>query len=446
MKFINNTSDLENYLSKPFPKNKKINHISIDSRKIKPNSLFIALKGNDVDGNNFVEDALSKGAVSCIVDNTKFKKSKDCRIIYVKNSVTALKTISENIIKQYKGNVIAITGSNGKTTTTNIAHETLNSSSKTIANYNNEIGMPISLMSASKKSKNLILEIGASKLNDIDYLSKILAPNVGVITNIGMSHLKKLKDINGVLKVKSELVNNVRSGGTLIVPSENMKHLQHWEKMRDDLKILTFGFSKNSDFFPTNIHHYKNRMTFKIRSKFETFNLTIDCPMEGEHNIKNVLASFAIHYALNQDIHNFSNKIKKSNLKTIRQIKSKWINGSTLIDDTYNANPDSTQKSIDLLSKYKNRTIFIIGDMLELGKSSLKLHSDIGKYAKLKGIDLLIGYGNHTKETVSSFGEKAIFFDDKYELKNFIKNNISKKDVILIKGSRGMRMEKFKDV
>ena len=144
------------------------------------------------------------GSEMCIRDsNKRFKNNKDNRIIWVNDSIKALKTISNNIIKDYGGNVIAITGSNGKTTTTNIIGKTLKNNSKTLKNFNNEIGMPLSLMNASSKSKNLIFEIGASKLNDIDYLSKILQPNVGLITNIGNSHLESLKNMDGVFKVKS---------------------------------------------------------------------------------------------------------------------------------------------------------------------------------------------------------------------------------------------------
>ena len=190
MKFISSSNDLSVYLDLNIAKGIPIKNISIDTRTIKKDSLFIAIKGDKFDGNDFVQEAFEKGASLAIADNKKFLKIRNKKIVYVKNTIGALKKISENIIKKYGGNVIAITGSNGKTTTTNIIANSLNNTSKTIGNYNNEIGMPLSIINASPKSKNIIIEIGAAKAGDIDYLSRILNPFIGVITNIGNSHLE----------------------------------------------------------------------------------------------------------------------------------------------------------------------------------------------------------------------------------------------------------------
>jgi UDP-N-acetylmuramoyl-tripeptide--D-alanyl-D-alanine ligase len=381
-----------------------------------------------------------------IVDNKKLLKIRNTNIIYVKNTIRALKKISENIIKKYDGNVIAITGSNGKTTTTNIIANSLNNTSKTIGNYNNEIGMPLSIINASPKSKNIIIEIGAAKAGDIDYLSKILNPFIGVITNIGNSHLETLKNINGVLKVKSEIVNNIKKGGYLIVPNENKKHLSYWKLIRDDINIYSFGMTKSADFFASDIRVKREGMHFKISSKLIDKDIQIKTSLEGEHNIKNILSSFVIHYCLDNNINNFALKLNSNKIKNVRQIKSKWLKGSTLIDDTYNANPDSSKKSIDLLSKYKKNTILVIGDMLELGKYKKKLHKELGEYAKANGINIVLGFGELTKETIKAFGKKGIFFDNEESLKSYLIKNITSKDVILIKGSRGMKMERFINV
>ena len=249
MKYINNSNDLSVYLDLKIAKDIPIKNISIDTRTIKKESLFIAIKGARFDGNNFVDEALSKGASIVLADNKRFLKTRKKNIIYVTNTITALKKISENIIKKYKGNVIAITGSNGKTSTTNILANSLSNTSKTKGNFNNEIGMPLSLINASSKSNNIVLEIGASKIGDINYLSKILKPIVGVITNIGNSHLETLKNINGVLTVKSEIVHNIKKNGYLIVPNENKNHLSHWRLIRKDINIYTFGMTKSADFF-----------------------------------------------------------------------------------------------------------------------------------------------------------------------------------------------------
>ena len=446
MKFITNTSDLAKFLNKKIKFNALIKSISTDTRSLKKNSLFIAIKGENFDGNDFVDEALLKGSNIIIADNKRFKNNKDKRIIWVNDSIKALKTISNNIIKDYGGNVIAITGSNGKTTTTNIIGKTLKNSSKTLKNFNNEIGMPLSLMNASFKSKNLIFEIGASKLNDIDYLSKILQPNVGLITNIGNSHLESLKNIDGVFKVKSEIVKNIKKNGFLVVPNNNKKHLNKWKKMRSDITTISFGMKDDSDFYPIDIKIKQNGLSFLVTSRLLEKPIKISSSLEGVHNVKNILSACAVHYCLGQNLQDFSKSISLSKLDNLRQVKYKWLKGSTLIDDSYNANPDSTKKSIDLLSNYNKKTVLLLGDMLELGRYKNKLHKEVGEYAKSKGISKLIAFGNLTRHSIDGFGKNGIFFNDETKLKNYLRKNITSKNVILIKGSRGMKMERFIDV
>ena len=446
MKFITNTSDLAKFLNKKIKFNALIKSISTDTRSLKKNSLFIAIKGENFDGNDFVDEALSKGSNIIIADNKRFKNNKDKRIIWVNDSIKALKTISNNIIKDYGGNVIAITGSNGKTTTTNIIGKTLKNNSKTLKNFNNEIGMPLSLMNASSKSKNLIFEIGASKLNDIDYLSKILQPHIGLITNIGNSHLESLKNIDGVFKVKSEIVKNIKKNGFLVVPNDNKKHLNKWKKMRSDITTISFGMKDDSDFYPIDVNIKQNGLSFLVTSRLLEKPIKISSSLEGVHNVKNILSACAVHYCLGQNLQDFSKSISLSKLDNLRQVKYKWLKGSTLIDDSYNANPDSTKKSIDLLSNYNKKTVLLLGDMLELGRYKNKLHKEVGEYAKSKGISKLIAFGNLTRHSIDGFGKNGIFFNDETKLKNYLRKNITSKNVILIKGSRGMKMERFIDV
>ena len=446
MKFISSSNDLSEYLDINIAKDIPIKNISIDTRTIKKESLFIAIKGDKFDGNNFVEEAFKRGACLAIVDDKKLLKKRNKNIIYAKNTITALKKITENIIKKYNGNVIAITGSNGKTTTTNIIANSLINTSKTLGNYNNEIGMPLSIINASPKSKNIVLEIGAAKAGDINYLSKMLKPFVGVITNIGNSHLETLKNINGVLSVKSEIVPNIKKDGYLIIPNENKKHLSYWRLIRNDINIYTFGMTKSADFFASDIKDKKDGMHFKISSQLIGKDIQIKTSLEGEHNIKNILSSFAVHYCLDKNLNAFASRLNSNKIKNIRQIKSKWLKGSTLINDTYNANPDSSKKSIDLLSKHKKNTILVFGDMLELGKYKKKLHREVGEYAKAKDINVVLGYGELAKETIKAFGKKGIFFNEEESLRDHLKKNITSKDVILSKGSRGMKMERFLNV
>jgi len=446
MKFIASSLDIEKYLHVDINECFEIKDISTDSRAIKKDSFFIAIKGKNFDGNDYVEEAFDKGAALALVDDPRFANVKNNRIIYVKNTIKALATMSKNIINNYDGKVIAITGSNGKTTTTNIIASTLESSSSTLANFNNEIGLPLSIFNSSPKSKYLVYEIGASKFNDINYLSRILKPDIGVITNIGLSHLEFLKNKQGVLKVKSEIIKNIKKDGFLIVPDDNKSHLKHWKSLRSDINIVTFGLESSSDFHSSDIKFKTNGLHFSVESKYLDKKKKLNSKLEGNHNVINILASCAVHYCLKKNINEITKNIGSVIFHNSRSSKIKWIKGSILIDDTYNANPDSARKSIDLLSNNSNKTYVILGDMLELGKYKKKLHKEIGQYAKIKGIDIFIGFGELAKHAVDGFGNDGLFFTEELDLKNYLKQNISKKDVILIKGSRGMKMERFINV
>ena len=447
MKFINNSNDLTRYLGVRVKKNIDIKSISTDTRSIKKGALFIAIKGDIFNGNDYVEIAISKEACLVITDDKKFKDSKNKKIIYVSNSILALRNISRNIIKEYSGNIIGITGSNGKTTTTNIIANSLKNCSSTLKNFNNEIGVPLSIMNANRQSKSLVIEMGAAKINDIDYLSSFLKPNIGVITNIGNSHLESLKNIKGVFKVKSELIRNIKKSGCLVIPSDNKSHLKLWKNIRNDIDFITFGLQASADFYPSDIKYSLNQTQFYICSKKYKVKLKVTTKLAGEHNVKNILASFAVSFFLKKPSQQFADSLnKKLNLITTRQKQFKWLRGSLLIDDTYNANPDSVKKSIDLLTSTNKRKVLVLGDMLELGRFRKKMHKDIGKYAALKKIDIFLGFGDLTKYSVNSFGKKGLFFKSENDLRKYLNENINSKDVVLLKGSRGMKMERFINV
>ena len=444
MKFITNSNDLSKYLDTPIKKNIQIKDISIDSRTIKKDSLFIAINGENFNGNDYVDEAIHKGACLAITDSKKYKTSKNKNIIYVNNSISALKKITSNILKSFDGNVVGITGSNGKTTTTKIIANVLSKSSSTLKNYNNEIGMPLSIFNAKQNSKNLVIEMGAAKPGDIKYLSSILKPNIGVITNIGNSHLEKLKNIKGVLKVKSELVSNIKNGGYLVVPNENKEHLKFWEKIIRGKELITFGTEKNADFYAINIKSSIKKQEFNIISDKYNIDHKIKTSLSGVHNIKNILAAFAVSYLIENSPKLFNQRLEKNT--QVRQKQQKWVRGSLLIDDTYNANPESVKKAIDFLSNSNKRKVFIMGDMLELGRYRKKMHADVGQYAKRKKVDVFLGFGELTKYAVSGYGKNGLFFNNENDLKKFIKENIKSGDIVLIKGSRGIKMERFINV
>ena len=442
MKFISSTNDIRKYLGLKPKKNIKFKNISIDTRTIKKDSLFIALKGENFNGNKFIEKAFSSGAIAVLCSDKSYINKNN--VIYVPSVRKALSKISSEIASDFKGKKILITGSNGKTSTTNIISKSLPKCSSTIKNFNNEIGLPISIMSLKKDSKYMVLEAGAAKKGDIEYLSKIVKPDIGIITNIGNSHLDKLINIEGVFKVKSELIKNIRKGGTLIVPND-MNYLQRWKNMAKDINVIPVPkkfIAKNEK-----ISKDKKVMTFDIikscSSDKKPKAISISSSLLGKHNVQNILVCHTCLNVLGESNSKMLKSLKNISSSISRQRILSWRNKSTLIDDTYNANPESVKRSIDVLSEFSGRKIFVFGDMFELGRFRKKLHIDIGSYAKNSKIDILITFGELSKFASSGFQKKSYNFYIEEQLKEFIANFIKKNDIVLIKGSRGMKMERF---
>jgi UDP-N-acetylmuramoyl-tripeptide--D-alanyl-D-alanine ligase len=247
--------------------------------------------------------------------------------------------------------------------------------------------------------------------------------------------------LKGVLEVKSELIHNIKKNGTAIVP--NGPHLKYWRKLRKDITFTTFGLDDAAEFFPSNIKSSPAGTSFSIQSKYFYNEIQVSTPLMGNHNILNILAACSSVYQLNGDMDFFLKSLKGFKNESQRLEFQPWINQSNLINDSYNANPDSVRAAIDVLHQMKGRKIMILGDMKELGRYSKKFHKEIGEYAKIKKLDLFLGFGDLTKYSVDSFGSSGIFFNSKIALTEFLKSEVSKKDYVLLKGSRGMQMEQF---
>jgi len=443
MKFINNTSDI--LLSLGAEGNHKIviKDFQIDSRKVSKHSVFIGLTGSHQDGSIYSDHALQRGAALTIIkaqQNPPLLKLS-ANTLAVNSPERALITLAKSALKKFNGPIIGITGSNGKTTTKNILNAGIKKSFSTFKNYNNEIGLPLSALMLDSTDKAAIFEMGATKKGDIEFLSKIIKPDIGIITHIGHSHLAGLNSLRGVLDVKSELVHNIRSNGVAILP--NGEHVKHWKGLRDDISFLTFGLDATASFFASNVKTTRAGTTFSIESKYLTRKFNVRTALLGNHNILNILAAFIATLQLNEDIEFFLESLKVFKNESQRLHLQPWINQSTLIDDSYNANPDSVKAAIDVLAKFPGRRILLLGDMNELGRYRKKFHKQIGEYAKIKGLDLLLGFGELTQYSIETFGSSGMFFKSKAALVTFLNKEISKNDHVLLKGSRGMHMEQF---
>ena len=283
--------------------------------------------------------------------------------------------------------------------------------------------------------------MGAAKNGDIDLLSKIIKPNIGIITHIGHSHLDGLNSVRGVLKVKSELIKNIKQNGSAIIPDG--QYLNYWQKMRKDITFYSFGEKSSASYFPTKIKMSKNGLSFFIESTHLKKRIPVKTRLIGMHNVLNILASFAAIHISKLNIEEFLNGMNGLQNAPQRLDLKTWVKQSQVIDDTYNANPDSMRAAIDVLCQFKGRKIAILGDMAELGRYRKKLHIDVGDYAKIHGVDCLLGYGDLIRHAVFAYGDNAFFFNKKTELMDFLKKNLVGKEKILIKGSRSMRMEEI---
>ena len=446
MRLIKNTQDLLTSLKLDAKSGLPIRNFQIDSRKVTKNSVFFGLTGSNEDGSLYAKDAIRKGASLAIIKKSKILNPsvKSSKIILVKSPEKCLIESAKVAMGRYKGNVIGVTGSNGKTTTKNILKNCIKNSYATFQNYNNEIGLPLCALELDSKNTAAIFEMGAAKLGDIDLLSKIIKPNIGIITHIGHSHLDGLNSVRGVLEVKSELISNIKKDGIAIVPDG--KYLNHWKKMRDDISFYSFGKKSSASYFPSQIRMTKQGLSFFIESIHLKKRIQIKTKLIGMHNVLNILASFASIHASQLNIEEFVDGLRDLVNPSQRLELKTWAMQSQVIDDTYNANPDSMRAALDVLCQFKGRKVAILGDMAELGRYRKKLHIGLGDYAKIHGVDILLGYGDLIRHTAFAFGDNGFFFNNKVDLIDFLKKNLVGKENILLKGSRSTRMEEILDL
>jgi UDP-N-acetylmuramoyl-tripeptide--D-alanyl-D-alanine ligase len=374
---LNKTFGLfENFLNKNF---------FIDSRDVREDSVFICIKGLNDDGHKYIKPVLNNYKKTIIICEKKSKYSylykKNQRVLICQSTKYFMKDLA--LIKRYLLNenfFIGITGSSGKTTLKEMLYKVLSkfdSSYRSQKSFNNDIGLPISLINQKEKSKYNVYELGMNKLGEIDYLSKILKPNLGIITNIGDAHLGKLGSIANIAKAKSEIIKNITKNGTIILNRE-CKFFNKFENLarKKKLKILTFGSDKKSTISYKIINF--NKIKIQIRNKKFNFKLQNN----NINNINNLLVCFLVLDFLNLKIHSAKKILEKIKNVNGRGNIIKFKNKVEVIDDSYNSNPSSLKGSISDFynTRSKKKKILVIGDMLELGRYSKKEHIGIGKY------------------------------------------------------------------
>ena len=428
---------------------KTVSKVSIDSRTIKKNSLYVALKGNKYDGHNFVNDAIQKGASVILINKNRLKKFQDldCTIIVVPNTTYAYGELAATYRRKFKGEVISITGSNGKTTTKEIISTILSEkfkTEKTVANNNNHIGIPKTILATKRSTEKLVLEHGTNHFDEIKYTANIAKPDYAVITNIEDSHLEYLIDRDGVYKEKNSLfAETLKNGGTIFVNSDDpiIKY-----ETRAVKRKITFGF-KGKPNIKGRVDGFTPEGRTKLSVESSNKKIVVELPLYGISNAKNTLASVGIALHLGVP----PSKIKKG-ISKVKQVKGRLyvepFKNLVLIDDTYNSNPASMEAAIDLLKKIKTypKKTLIIGDMFELGKNTELIHAELVQLILKSKIQNVLTHGKLMEKLFAGLQNKKInseHFATRRLLKVFIDKNNFDNQIVLVKGSRGMRMEEF---
>ena len=421
-------------ISKIYALFNKYKSVSIDTRSIKPNDIFFAIKGPNFDGNNFALQAIKTGASYVISDNPDISKKSD-KIIYVENSIKALQKLANYHRRKLNTKIIAITGSNGKTTSKELIFNVLKTKYKTTAtkgNLNNHLGVPLSLLEINENTEFGIIEMGANHLNEIAQLCKIAEPSFGYITNFGNAHLEGFGSIEGVIKGKSELYNFLKNNKSLIF--YNSENIIQTSLINNYKNTYTFGINSKSKCI---INKSKSENTLNVSYQ----NKIIKSTIYGDYNFENICIAIAIGEYFEVDFKNIKKGIESYIPKNNRsQISLK--NNNTIILDAYNANPTSMSLALESFKKtnYKNKMI-ILGDMFELGKDSNYYHQEITNSLEKINDSTIYIVGEYFCNTKHSDRIRS-FSSSKELINNLSKTNVSNYS-ILIKGSRGMQLEKI---
>ena len=447
MTFLFESGSLEKITNGNANKEWKATGISIDTRTIKKGDLFCAIKGTKYDGHDFIKKAYDKGAVAVLVNRNKnIPLNKPC--LKVNNVLKALEKIADNKRKGSKAKFIAITGSVGKTGTKEMLRDSFDKVAKVYANeasFNNHIGVPLALCKMPKNIKYSVLELGMNKLGEIKKLSKIVMPEVGIITSIENAHLSGLRTLNKIAEAKCEILSQISNSGCFIFNNDtNFSDYMLAKAKKFNIKnIISYGIKKSSDVRLLKYRRVNNNYIIKANVLGQEVGWKM--PVVSEHWVHNSLSVIAVGLFYNLSFKNFLLGLRTFKVPTGRGNKIKcYLNGKKfiIINDSYNSNPASLKSSLAAFSKEKTKgkKIIILGDMLELGQDSLKIHLNFTNNIISSGAKVLITKGRHMKELNKSLPTNI----EKYHIEKSdnliatVYKNISNNDLLLVKGSNSI--------
>jgi UDP-N-acetylmuramoyl-tripeptide--D-alanyl-D-alanine ligase len=424
--------------------------VGSDSRSISNGQLFVALKGESFDGHDYAATAIKQGAAAVLVSNTLLGAEP---AIVVEDTYEALGKLASYWRNKFDIPLVAITGSNGKTTVKEmltailrVACDQPNEVLATAGNLNNHIGLPMTLLQLRAQHRYAVIEMGMNHLGEIDYLTRIAQPKVALINNAGTAHIGELGSRKNIAQAKGEIYAGLADDGIAVINTDD-DFADYWKSLNVGKKIITFGL-KNLD----KQNHADVSATFTEKDGLNEVQLTTPSgsvsfrlAVLGKHNIGNALAASACAVALGISNNDIARGL--SNMQAVhgRLQRKAGFNGAVVIDDTYNANPDSMKAAIDVLSAQKANTIFVMGDMAELGKNAAQMHVDIGLYAQQKGIGQFFAFGDLSIKASQAFGDHSKHSMSIDNLASTLKAQMKQGVTVLIKGSRFMQMERLVD-
>jgi len=422
-------------------------NVSTDSRDIKPGECFFAISGETFDGHNFVADVFNKGAACAVVSKNVKNIPHGKVILKVRDTITSLSDFAAAYRRLNNFKVAAITGSVGKTTTRQIAYEVLRRHFRTHTapkNFNNNIGLPLTLLGADEKDEIVLTELGTNHRGEIASLSKIAQPDVAVITTVAPAHLEGFGSIEAILEEKLSISQGLKRGGVLIINGDNERLVKACKSKK--IKFVSFGESTHCEVSAQNIRYEQTS------SKFVINGTEVTLPLPGPGNVKNALAAFAICRQFTITAKDFAEGIKTLSAVPMRTELLK-IGSLTIINDCYNANPASMKNALDILANFakvhkrNGRLVFVCGDMAELGHHSESLHKKLGEYAARTGVDVLLAVGKFARTVAKAAAENTKnqidikCFEDTASVCNNLENFVKDSDIVLVKGSRASKLE-----
>lgn len=423
-----------------------ITGISTDSRTVRAGDCFFALAGERFDGHDHVGDAFARGAACAVV-------SRDVRapgpVLKVEDTIIALGDLSREYRRAGGYKVVAITGSVGKTTTRQIVHHVLNGhfrAHQAQKNFNNTIGLPLTLLAAEADDEVIVAELGANQLGEIGYLTRIAQPNVAVVTNVHPAHLAGFGDLEAIVREKTSIAQGLSDDGVFVVNGDI--DVLTGACRRLGRRFHTFGRSAEADYHADNVVYHG------LSSSFTIDGTPVELPLPGPGNVDNVLAAWAVCTQFGLTVEQFAQRVRTLPGVAMRA-EPLQIGTLTVLNDCYNANPASMKNALAILAGLrpkaekgaKRRTVFVCGHMAELGSQSETLHAEVGREVARVGVDLLITVGEAAKTTLAAAREaskhdlQAVCFDDTAALCDNLERLIREYDIILVKGSRAARLE-----